>query len=185
MLRSRHACRVRLIAALAVALVPALCGHTRTALGRAPALVPFTSTLYPYSMRYPSGWNHTTFPLGKITADVFVNPKTTEGFTDNVNVYQDPLPAPTTDAALQSESEDYLRHAFRVSPRVVGHARVSGHRIALFGYPMAFGGRTFSATQAVVVLGSDAWYFTLSVAPRDTATMRPVFTAMLGTFKLH
>lgn len=67
----------------------------------------------------------------------------------------------------------------------IGTAKVDRRKVTLIAYNLQNGGLTISTAQAMLALGTHAWYFTLSVLPGDAARLRPVFAAMLRTFRAH
>lgn len=149
----------------------------------APTLITFKSTLYPYSIGYLHGWHHQVIPFGASKADFFLRPISVGGFTDNMNVYSTTLPAKMSDAALLSANVAQLRQSLKVNPTVFGSITVAGHRLRMIGYFLAVGGRRVNTTQVLLALGGRGWFFTLTVGPGDEIQLRPLFVAVVESFR--
>ena len=168
----------------AIALIVAWIAAPAVPTGAATAtLVPFKSTLYPYSIDYPRTWKHTDFPIGQITVDGFFAPAAPgTGFGNNVNIFSQPLTSAISDAELLRLNEQQIQSQLKISAHRIGTVKVGHRKVALIAYNLPLGGRTIATTQALASIGGRAWYFTLSSLPSDAVRLRPVFAAMLRTF---
>ena len=152
--------------------------------GRTPALVPFTSTIYPYCIDYPAGWSHQAGTAGGPPGDAFSAPARTHGVAATVSVSAGPVPPSSTDASLLRGIEDAVQKTEHVSPQTAGFALVAGHRLTLVAYTGQQSGNSVTTTYAALALGVTGWYFELTTAPSVAATLRSVFVAMLSTFRV-
>ncbi len=153
----------------------------------ATTFVPFKSAQYPYRVGYPSGWRHEILALGQLKADVFLRPTIIKGFADNINIIRTAAPASiTSDADLLRTNQEQIKVALKTATKHVGTVSMAGHQLTLIGWTeYSQTGQKLIVTQAFLYLKGKAWIFTLTTGVGDDVKLRPLFKAMLGTFRPH